>query len=108
MFTSPYLFPNTNDLNRHNLCLQVPSPPIWSRAGPGGVARRHAAPHRLRTQISQRRHVPQVEDGCLFGSTQWCKFMSKNLYFAPEILRGGRGRTRVGGATKKCEISRTS
>ena len=22
--------------------------------------------------------------------TQWCKFMSKNLIFAPEILRGGR------------------
>ena len=39
--------------------------------------------------------------------TQWCKFMSKNLNFAREILRGGRGRTRVGGATKKREISRT-
>ena len=42
------------------------------------------------------------------GSTQWCKFMSKNLNFAPEISRGGQGRTRVGGATKKREISRTS
>ena len=37
--------------------------------------------------------------------TQWCKFMSKNLIFAPEISRGGRGRTRVGGATKKRAIS---
>ena len=42
------------------------------------------------------------------GSTQWCKFMSKNLNFAREISRGGRGRTRVGGATKKREISLTS
>ena len=42
------------------------------------------------------------------GCTQWCKFMSKNLNFAGEISRGGRGRTRVGGATKMREISRTS
>ena len=42
------------------------------------------------------------------GSTQWCKFMSKNLNFAREISRGGRGPTRVGGATKMREISRTS
>ena len=34
--------------------------------------------------------------------------MSKNLNFAPEISRGGQGRTRIGGATKKREISRTS
>ena len=40
--------------------------------------------------------------------TQWCKFMSKNLNFAGEISRGGRGRTRVGGAIKKREISLTS
>ena len=42
------------------------------------------------------------------NNTQWCKFMSKNLIFVREISRGGRGRTGVGGATKKCEISRTS
>ena len=41
-------------------------------------------------------------------TTQWCKFMSKNLNFAREISRGGRGRTRVGGAIKKREISLTS
>ena len=40
--------------------------------------------------------------------TQWCKFMSKNSNLAREIPRGGRGRTRIGGATKKREISRTS
>ena len=40
--------------------------------------------------------------------TQWCTFMSKNLNFAREISPGGRGRIRVGGATKKRKISRTS
>ena len=50
----------------------------------------------------------QVSYRFLGAITQWCKFMSKNLNFVREISRGGRGRTRIGGATKKREISRTS
>ena len=61
--------------------------------------------------------IPKKRESCIMikelipyrkESTRWCKFMSKNLNLAREIPRGGRGRTRVSGATKKREISRTS
>ena len=52
--------------------------------------------------------IHHMHGGPIRACTQWCKFMSKNLNFAGEISRGGRGRTRVGGAIKKREISLTS
>ena len=43
-----------------------------------------------------------VISGC--HCTQVCKFMSINLNFVREIPRGGRWRTRVGGATKSAAL----